>query len=137
MLGDQVDLHVLAEQGPSQRPALVVAGRVGPPPGLVGDLGDAGRELLAHEIEQGEGSQHLAVRIGGVLDDGQFGGVAEDLVQHVEPVTLRGHDDPGAEGGVLVGHMAVGGHALVGEVPGQGPGGERLAPHRQAQTVGG
>lgn len=47
-----------------------MAGGVGPPELFLGELGDAGREAEADEVEQGEGGQGLAVAVGGVLDDG-------------------------------------------------------------------
>ncbi len=67
VLGDETDLGVVAEQGPGLGPLLVVAGGVGPPELFLGELGDAGREAEADEVEQGEGGQGLAVAVGGVL----------------------------------------------------------------------
>lgn len=61
--------------------------------------------------------------VGGVLDDGQLGGVPEDLVEGEGGVAFGGDDDLGAVGGVLVGDVGVAGQPLVDEVAGQGPAG--------------
>ena len=57
--------------------------------------------------------------VGAVFGDGQFGGVAEEFVEDIGGVTVGGDDDLGAEGGVLIGDVGVGGDALVDEVAGQ------------------
>jgi hypothetical protein len=84
-----------------------VLGGVGAPVPLLGELGDPWGEPLADEIDQGDGDQGLPVRVGRVLQQRQFGGVAEDLVQHVRGAAVGGDDDLGAEGGVLVGDVGV------------------------------
>lgn len=75
--------------------------------------------------------------VGGVLDDGQLGGVAEDLVEGEGGVSFGGDDDLGAVGGVLVGDVGVAGDAFVEEVPGQGSGGQGPSSDGQAQPIGG
>jgi len=72
-----------------------------------------------------------------MFQDGQFGGVAEDLIEDVGGVAVGGDDDLRAVGGVLVGDVGVAGDALVEEVPRQRPGGQRFAAHRQPKPVGG
>ena len=99
-----------------------MGGRLGPPQLLVGQFGDPGRQAQADEVEQGEGGQGLAVAVGGVLDDGQLGGVAEDLVEGEGGVAFGGDDDLGPVGGVLVRDVGVAGDALVDEIPATGPG---------------
>jgi hypothetical protein len=79
----------------------------------------------------------MAVGVGGVLDDRQLGGVAQDLIEHVKAVTIGRDDDLGPVGGVLVRDVGVGGDALVEEVARQDPGGQRAPSHGQAEAVRG
>lgn len=64
--------------------------------------------------------------VDGVCSDVEVGGVADDYVENVGGVTVGAGNDLGAVGGVLVGHVGVGGAALVDEEPGQSPCGQRL-----------
>jgi len=137
VFGDEVDLGVVVEEGTGFRPGAVVPGRVGSPEAFLGQLGDAGRQAQADQVEEGEGGQGLAVAVGGVLDDGQLGGVAEDLVEGEGGVSFGGDDDLGSVGGVLIGDMGVARHSLVQEIPRQRSRRKGPAPHRQAQPVGG
>jgi hypothetical protein len=75
------------------------------------------------------------VAVGGVLDDRQLGGIAQDLVQGEGRVAFGRDDDLGAVGRVLVRDVGVAGEPLVDEVARQRPPGERLGPHGQAQPV--
>jgi len=102
-----------------------------------GQVTDAGREPPAHQIEGGEQRQGLPAGVGGVLGDGQIGGVSQDLIQGEGAFGDGGGDDLGAVGAVLVGHVSERGRALVHEVPGQRPGGEGLASMGEALTIGG
>ena len=64
---------------------------------------DAGRELSAAEVEQGEVGQRGPVRVGGVLGDREVGGVAEALVEHQRRLGRVGSEDLGIERGMLIG----------------------------------
>lgn len=55
------------------------------------------------------------MRVGGVLGDGNVGGVAQDLVQHVVRLALGGDDDLRAVGGALIGHMRICAQPFMGE----------------------
>ncbi len=80
-----------------QRPQMSV-GRPGVEPiePLVGQVADAGCELHAQQVEQGEDQFGVAGRVGGVLQDRQLGLVVEDRVEHVGRVADRGRNDLGA-----------------------------------------
>ncbi len=107
-------MGVVIEEAAAVGPALVVAGGIRPPQALLGELGDAGRQAQSDQVEEGEGGEGLAVAVGGVLGDGQLGGVAEDLVEGEGGIAFGGDDDLGAVGGVLIGDVGVAGDALVG-----------------------
>ena len=96
MVDDEAGLDGLGEQRPGARPAGgVVAGRAEPVQLEPGQVADVRRELQAEEVEEAEGGQRLAVGVGGVLGDGQLGGVAQDLVEHVHRLPGGGGDDQG------------------------------------------
>ena len=86
---------------------------MGTPQRLVGQFHDPGRQAQADEVEQGKGGQRLAVAVSCVLDDRQFAGVAEDLVEGEGGVALGGDDHLGAVGRVLVRDVGVAGDAFV------------------------
>jgi hypothetical protein len=84
VVGDQVQVGLLGQQRPGSREAFLVVGlRAHPVQGDLAQVADAGRELLADQVEEAEVDQGHAVRISRVLADRQVGGVAQDLVQHV------------------------------------------------------
>ena len=134
---DQGDLGVVLEQRARQGPSLVVAGRPGPVELFLGELRDPRREALVDEVEHRERRKGLTVAVGGVLEQRQFGRVAENLVERERRVTLGRDDDLRAERRVLIGDVGVARQALVNEVSGERPPGQRLATGRQAQAVGG
>ncbi|HYA53315.1 MAG TPA: hypothetical protein VEG33_19375, partial [Streptosporangiaceae bacterium] len=62
-------------------------------------------QRLPHQIEHPEVDQRGAMGIGRVLGDRQIGGVAQELIQREVGLPRRRHDDLGAVGGPLVGHV--------------------------------
>jgi len=77
------------------------------------------------------------VGVGGVFGDRQVSLIAQDLIEHVGRFAFGRDDHPGAEHRVLIGDMGIGGQPLVGEIPAQRPGGDRLALRREALPVTG
>ena len=105
---------------------------------MVGQIAQAGRELQAQQIEKGKHDVGVAVRVGGVLEQGQLRFVAQHLVQHVGRVARGGGNGPAAELRVLVGRVGVKGQALpVTEVTGDGAGVANLAADGEALAVRG
>jgi len=103
---------------------------------LVPEVADAGRELQAQQVEQGEDDLGVTGRVRRVLEDRQLGLVVEDLVEDVGRVPHRGRDDLGAVLRELVRGPGVEGQALaVTEVARQGRGVADLARDREPLAV--
>ena len=117
-------------------PLEVVGGGPGPPQRLGGEVRDPGQEPEADQVEQGGHEQGLAVGVDGVLEDPEFGGVAQDPVEDVGRVTVGGREDLRAVRAELVGESRVAGETPIEEVARQGPGGERLAALGEPEAVG-
>ncbi len=67
--------------------------------------GERRRPTRSNRAKVGQG---LAVAVGGVLDDGQLGGVPQDLVKGEGGVAFGGDDDLGAVGGPVLGSVSPG-----------------------------
>lgn len=105
---------------------------------LVGQVAQAGRELQAQQIEEGKHDIGVAVRVGGVFEQGQLCFVAQHLVEHISGVARGRGNGPATELGVLVGGVGIKGQALpVAEVAGDGAGVANLAADGEALAIGG
>ena len=67
--------------------------RAVPVEALAVEIADSGREPQAEEVEDAEDHLGVAVRVGGVLGDRQYGLVVEDPVERVCRVADGGGDD--------------------------------------------